>query len=296
MSSGTSQRHSLSSEVIEQAHADYRRDGFAIVRRVFSLSEVLDFRRRCDAVRARVSGRISDLLSYPEFLDVVLDARVLSVARAVLGSDIVYFGDSTFVANSRADNHLHNDARGDVWDPARSEYPIIRLGIYLQDHTLFSDGLKVRPGSHRSVFWTQRNLFRLAGVGGQRLSLKAFRPRWFYNVPSEPGDLVFWNLRTHHSAHAVRLRRLDPFALPSAVDSRLPSFLRKPPPSDRYAMFMSLGAPSEALHRFIRELGLNPHYRPMWEGAAFDRPEVRSACEAAGVTLDRDVLDLWKLT
>ena len=271
----------------------YRADGFAVVKGVFTLDEVLAMRDACADVYKRAEGKIGDLATYPELRRVVLDDRVLAVARAALGDEVVYFGDSNFYANSRFDRHIHSDARADDEDPSRSEYPILRMGIYLQDHAFHSNGLKVRPGSHRSVFWTPRNVLRLVGIGGGQLSVRAFRPRWFYNVPTEPGDVVFWNLRTHHSGHALRLRALDDLALPPALEALLPARFTRPMPRDRYAMFMSFGRTSAALDAYIKQIGYQNSSK--WQCSTFDSPAVREAFSKKGVVLRTDVLRLWQL-
>jgi hypothetical protein len=271
----------------------YEGDGFAIVKGVFSLEEVLAMRKTCADVFARAGGKIGDLATYPELQNVLLDDRVLAVARAALGDSITYFGDSNFYANSRFDRHIHNDARGDVDDPSRSDYPILRMGIYLQDHAMHSNGLKVRPKSHKSVFWTVRNGLRLIGVGGNRLSVRAFRPRWFYNVPTEPGDLVFWNLRTHHAGHALRLRVFDNLALPPAVEGFLPARVTRPMPKDRYAIFMSWGRESPALDAYIKQIGYTN--KVTWERSTFDSKAAREAFEKKRVNVRPDVLRLWQL-
>ncbi len=273
----------------------YTLDGFALVKNVFKLDEVMEMRRRCARVFEKTGGKIGDAASYPEIRDALLDERILTILRAVLGDELVYFGDSTIYANSRFDRHIHNDARGDTDDPSRSDYGILRMGIYLQDHAFHSNGLKVRPGSHRRVFWTARNALRLVGVGGERLSPRAFRPSWFHNVPSEPGDLVFWNLRTHHAGHAVRLRMFDRLALPPGVEHLVPARLARPMPRDRYAIFCSWGRSSPELERYIKELGYHPDYRGMWQRSTFGAGDVRDAFERRNVQVRDDVLRLVEL-
>lgn len=279
---------------IPQFRADYERDGFAIVKSVFSLDEVLEMRRRCAAIFERTKGKIGDVASYPELREVLLDDRVVTIARTMLENP-VYFGDSTFYANSRFDRHMHNDARGDVEDPSCSPYSILRMGLYLQDHAFHSNGLKVRPGSHKRVFWNARNGLRLFGFGGSRLSLKAFRPSWYFNVPSEPGDLVFWNLRTHHAGHAVRLRAIDNFALPPSVEHLVPERFARPMPKDRFAIFSSWGRQSPELDAYIKQLGYSPHYRDYWQRSTFDSREARAAFAQKKIDVRDDVLRLTHL-
>lgn len=270
-------------------------DGYALVKGIFSLDEVIALRKVCAELHESTGGKHGEIATYPALRRVLLDDRVIAIARAVLGRQASYFGDSTFYANSRFDRHLHNDARGDTEDPARSSFPIIRMGIYLQDHAQFSNGLKVRPGSHRSAFWTPRNALRLAGLGGKKLSIEAFRPRWFHNVPTEPGDLVFWSLRMHHSAHAIRLRGLPDFALPPRLEDVLPPRFARPMSKDRYAVFMSWGKDSPALDAYMKQLAYHPQYTPMLKRSSLATDEVRQAFGQKGVPLDERMYKLAQL-
>jgi hypothetical protein len=278
----------------QTVRAAFDRDGFVIVKGLFSLDEVLDLRDRCKRAIERL-GHTAELLSTPELRDVMLDDRIHQVLRALLGPTLVYFGDSTFYANSRFDRHLHVDARADDADPSKTEYPIVRMGLYLQDHAQHSNGLKVRPGAHKTVLWSARNVLRLAGIGGARLSLAAFKPKPFYNVPSEPGDLVVWSLRMHHAGHAIRLRFFDELALPPALERFVPQRLQRPMPKDRYAIFCSWGKPSAELDAYLKSLGYHPDYRAYWQRSKFNTPEIVEACEKKGIVVRDDVLKLAKM-
>jgi hypothetical protein len=274
--------------------SEFEKSGFAIVKGIFSLDEALEMRRRCAEVFTATNGKFGDLATHALLRDILLDDRVLAVARAVLGPEIVYFGDSTFYANSRFERHMHNDAHGDMADPARTDYPIIRMGIYLQDHAWHSNGLKVKPGSHRRVFWNARNAARMLGVGGPRLSVDAFRPCSFYNVPSEPGDLVFWSLRTHHSGHALRLRGFDTLALPPTVERYFPLRFTRPMAKERFAMFMSWARPSPVLDAYIKYIGYDRMNREYWERCRLDAPDVGASFSQKNVILRNDVLRLYQ--
>lgn len=270
----------------------YRALGFGHLKGVFDATEVRSIRNACLDVWARHQGQTGDLLSYPELRHLALDDRLLHVARALLGKRLVYFGESSLAVDLRRDRVLHRDAKDDPADPSTTSYPIIRFGIYLQDHAHHSDGLKLCPRSHKRVLWTLRNLARLAVPIGRegRLRLSSFRPSWFYNVPTEPGDVVFWNLRTHHSGHAVRLKALPNVALPPRVENLLPDALQAPLERERCAVFMSMGAPSDELNRYILERATTVYNRDFWPRCGFGTLEVREFCEKKGVELRLDGL------
>jgi hypothetical protein len=153
---------------IDPAEA-YRTLGYVIVPEVFPKEEILKFRRLVQILRERelAEGKnverdpdwpnvlyvLGDLLAKEELraLDyLVFHPKIVSLARLLLGPDLVYFGDSTVqVGQGRRGFHKDNvtryDPQGADW---KGDYPLLRIGLYLQDHTRWSGGLKVRAGSH----------------------------------------------------------------------------------------------------------------------------------------------------
>ena len=226
----------------------FQRDGFILVKSVFSQQEVstLISAIAVGAEKERVAGRIvrphtgeiaplKDLVSIDGLGDLIFDERVVRLARLLLGvAKPVYFGDSGIMVggalrgfhkdNSNRDDKAHRD-----W---QSPYNLIRFGIYLQDHARFSGGLRLRIGSHLH-----------ADVSSGRS----------YAVPSEPGDLVIWNLRTTHSGHAVRFRGLPELPLQPRVEFRLPRALVLPEPSTRTSAFLTYGAHGVHLETYLEK-------------------------------------------
>src|SRR4029450_7058211 len=91
--------------------AAFWRDGYQIVRDVYTADEIEAFRR--DASESR--GRGGDLLSNPRMRRPLTDGRMADVARKLLGDDeIVYAGDSSFTINSKQHGfHKDNADRSD---------------------------------------------------------------------------------------------------------------------------------------------------------------------------------------
>jgi hypothetical protein len=243
----------------------FARDGFAIVRKVFSPQEIDEMRRRVqlqiEVDRAEgkfeesfyelmgvMSGK-GDLLSKIHLRDVLVDDRILAIARSLLPmKPLIYFGESTYQLGSggrayHRDNVDRYRAEGPDWV---GPYTLLRLGIYLQDHRRHSGGLKVRVGSHLRD-------------GGRPVL-----------VDSEVGDVVVWNMRTLHSGNAVRLRFWPDFAWipPTSHVRRLrlgedmvPQWMQLPFERERAAMFMSFGVESAHLDRYTSEY-LSNHDEP----------------------------------
>lgn len=225
-------------------------NGFLVVRNVFSPDEIEALRKQAYKVVAEdeKKGLVSvspfnpnckivtgDLLSKEGLRDVVLDDRLLSMAQQILGGAPVYFGDSTFQVGEGARGfHKDNGDRTSQDEPDwQGMYPIIRFGIYLQDHTRYSGGLKVRVASHNTVSPTKgRSVF----------------------VNTAIGDVVVWNLRTSHSGNAVRLKGFPNLTLDSRIEKRIPTWLKKEEQKERIALFLSYGLKSAHLDRFINYL------------------------------------------
>ena len=230
--------------------ASFEKQGYGIARSVFSRDEVASL--RADVYKQletdQKKGLVyqvppfkaqfvnGDLLSKELLYRVLLDDRILSIAQSALGAkDLVYFGDSSYQTGTGSNGfHRDNIDRSDLNAPDwQGKYTLLRLGIYLQDHSNFSGGLKIRTGSHRAS--TGKAVF----------------------VNSKVGDVVFWDLKTLHSGNAVRLKAMPDFSVNVAIAERLiPGFLRKEEEQERISMFMTFAVKSAHLHRYLTEYTL----------------------------------------
>jgi hypothetical protein len=275
------------------------RQGYTIVRGLFSPGEIERLRARsADAMadRERV-GHVTrevggegttrygggDLLSMAQVRDVLLDRRVLGTVKQLLGCEPVYWGDSTLRIGMDGHRMWHRD-NPDRWDlnlPDWTDpYPLVRCGLYLQDHSRHSGGVQVRPRSNRSTL-REKGLTRAwPSFGGRRIS--ALLPGRF--VASEPGDMVVWELRTMHSGEVARLRPLPPLPMSPALQGALPSWLRVPESAERMVMFMTFGCPGPQLDRYIDWARDKDWMLASWAGSRFG-PEVWDAARDAGLEI-----------
>jgi hypothetical protein len=204
-----------------------------------------------------------DLLSIPQLRSVLLDDRLLTVIRRVLDGDPVYFGDSSVRIGStqghwgwHRDNADANDFSGSDWN---EPFPLVRCALYLQDHARHSGGLGIRPGSHRITDRTPRATL----------------------VPSEPGDLVVWDLRILHAGEVLRYRPLPSLAIRPrylGVLNRLG--LLVPEERERMAMFMTFGLPGHHLDHFIDYLRTREYARAAWSASGVDSEALEAASHA----------------
>ncbi len=226
----------------------FHRDGFLLIKNVFSATEVAQLRARAEAFgdRARELGQIFEPragevvpaadLTAPFGGEILFDARIQEIVHTLLGrkadEDVVYFGDSGMMLGGHGrgfhkDNACRDDASHTDW---LTPYTLIRLGIYLEDHKAHSGGVKVRRGSHL-----------VADVSTGEI----------VDVPTEAGDVVVWSLRTTHSGHALRLKGLPFLHIQPRFEQRLPRSLAVDEPCRRVALFMTFGLDDHHLKTYV---------------------------------------------
>jgi|GEM_PF-1668387 len=253
--------------------------GFCLVKGLFSPAEIEDFEARAAAVPRLKDGGFPDLYSCPSLRHAMLDERVRNIAHELLGPDLVYYRETAIAyedtPGALTDNpftEFHCDAKGTrdnlqkFWNGNDGEvYPAYRFALYFRNYRDYSGGLKVGVRTHVHKSERFRQYYDAAGVRTLPIT-----PQWvenyildlpsapfeLYNVPSVPGDLVIFNLRTFHSAGALRYRSRPGFAtLPivdEAVKNSFPDLLLPPSPGCRNALFFDYGARSEALDYYIK--------------------------------------------
>lgn len=206
----------------------FDRDGYLVFSGLFAPDEVAEMRRLAVAGRAHAG----DMLSHPLLGGFALDDRVLSIAKSLVGSPLVYFGEGGCNFQQDPPMRFHKD-NVDRYDPDgpdwRGGFSLIRMGLYLQDHLRHSGGLAVQPGSHRIA--SRR-------AGPQR-----------YLGPGA-GDLVVWDMRITHRGRAS-LFRWPRLPVPARIDRGLPRFLRAGSDGERIVLFVSFGGDDPHLARYL---------------------------------------------
>jgi hypothetical protein len=240
--------------------------GWVLLKRVFSAEEIEQFRR--DVVASRLAGDRGDLLSNPRLSRVVLDDRLIDLARGLLGDQPTYYGDSSWYSSEthpfdlgfHKDNADKFNASGPDW---AAKYPLVRMAIYLQDHESFSGGVALRDRSHHTTD---------CGVG---------QP---FAAPTAKGDVVVWSFRTSHSGLASRPRLFSNLFVPLTVQNLLtvrrrpgekPKF--RPPPllfrpmehPERLALFVSLGVDGSTLRRYVEYLKTRRFAVVLWQQCVY---------------------------
>lgn len=247
------------------------RDGFLVLRSVFTPAEV---RRWREAALDR-GASLADLLSDDVLREVVLDERLLSISRELLEADPIYFCDSTAAIGANGwgfhkDNSDRTDAAAPDWSVER--YPIIRFGIYTQEHGALPGGLDLRRGSHNHADYDT----------GEHVS-----------AHTRPGDLIVWTGRTTHSADSKLLRvfgsRIEP--KPSGflfrALNRLPATkVFRQHPERRVALFVSYARAHPLLDRHIEYLKQRAYPGDLWKSSEWSEDSRRLARQRGLQLLD----------
>lgn len=249
--------------------------GWVIIRQVFSPDEVKSL--RVGVMRASEESLTGDLLMHPtvggdRFL---LHERFLVVVKAMLSGTPVHFGDASVSIGFQSTPAFHKDnpdRQNGMAPDWQSPYTIVRFGVYLQDHRTHSGGLALRDYSNNTA------------------DINRGRP---FAVPTEPGDVVLWSLRTTHSGFATRLRGLVNAFVPLTIMAVLLGKKRYSPstllfrPLDaepRIALFAAFGIKDAHLDRYLKHLKTRDYAVRRWQATRYS-DEMHAEARNSGIEM-----------
>ena len=281
-------------EMITQRELDvFKRDGFLLLKNVFSAEEMSAFSHKGRS-HPGTNNAGTSLALIPELAPLIGDDRILTMAKEILGPSASFFFEANYIhyafnPGGRIKGHLHHDGKGTpdhlfnrLHQTFAEPYPVMRIGIYMQDTASQSGGLKVCPGSHL-----------------QDTSTFSEGQFSFFDVPSEPGDAVCFCLRTLHSPFALRRRHapdeaLSPWEENSLYASQPDTFL--PIPEQRESIFIDfadaqplsdLHIKSRAMHAGNKKPGLSNFLK---DGGLDTIP----ALDSVGLRFDFAIIDAMR--
>ena len=227
--------------------------GWVIIKNVFTKEEINIFRDFAEKDKSHVG----DLLSAEFLSKIILDDRIINIFKECTGNDkLVYFGDSTLSYNS----HLcgfHKDSKDrhnkDSVEFKDKNYSLLRLGVYLQDHSEHSKGLCLRSDSH---------LHQSVHKGK------------IVNVKSEVGDVIVWKLTTTHSPNADIVSLFPNYSFHPKLTKLLPSFLKKKSMDPRLALFMGFGVEDQYTKDYIEYLKTRQYAITRWENSSYNEEDI----------------------
>jgi ectoine hydroxylase-related dioxygenase (phytanoyl-CoA dioxygenase family) len=221
---------------VEDIPTAFARDGYYLARGVYAGPRLAaleaDFDqivrqlvRNGDDLNARWTGEMVDAVGggdtslihthnvqrySAEWLHAFLDDRFLSVARAILGPDVVLHHSKLFQKPPRAGAPfpIHQD----WWYFPTAKDRMIAATIFLTEADDSSGGFRVYPGSHR--------LGRLGESSGLQRSesLRAYPLAAATPIDARPGDVLFFSYLTLHGSSANRSERIRKTVLVQMYD------------------------------------------------------------------------------
>ena len=227
--------------------------GYMLIKNVFTKEEIETYRDY--AVKDK--NHKGDLLSAKLLSKIILDERIINIFKESTGSDnLVYFGDSTLSYNTSLSG-FHKDSKDrfkkDSVEFNDKNYSLLRIGVYLQDHSNHSKGLCLRSDSHLH---------------------QSIHKGKMINVKSEVGDVIIWKLTTTHSPNAEIISLLPNSAFNPRLTRHLPDFLKKKSISPRLALFMGFGIEDHYTKDYIEYLKTREYAVTKWKNSNYSEEAI----------------------
>lgn len=243
-----------------------------------------------------------DLSCYPNLSRLPSNKQLIEALSHVLKGDLVYSFDSSIVINSKTDEKrppselLHRDNQAGF--NFNTDLPVVRCGVYWQDYTNASGGLKVAIGSHKHEYislnfsikklivlflrfskWGCKYIYDNRMKRGaiidpthesmpHQLKLKnlKFYPK-YVNLYPKPGDLLLWNIRTYHQGYARKILLFPNLSLGARFESLIPWFMCAKKAFPRTAAFFVLSTENKLAQEYrkkrIKALSKKRTYQPL---------------------------------
>lgn len=210
---------------------EYLTNGYIVIKSIFAKEYIANLRQKMITLSQKNWDEY-ELLLDEDVRNLILNEKLINSIKEILDtSRLLYFTDSGIANHKEAfknRNGFHNDERGaDQNIPYDQEYPIARVGIYFENMKDFSGGLKIKKKSHkyfcfnfRRILGDTRNLLKILFTK-TRFSYSALRLGKSINLEIEQGDVVIWNLRTHHCGTSRRLKLFPKICLQPYIERKL---------------------------------------------------------------------------
>lgn len=229
--------------------------GWALIKNVFTAKEIETFRTYAEQDK----NHTGDLLSAKNLSKIITDERVIRIFKGATEKDkLVYFGDSVLSYNTSLSGfHKDSKDRENVHSIEFKDknYSLLRLGIYLQDHSKHSKGLCLRSKSHLN---------------------QSIHKGKIINVKSEVGDVIIWKLTTTHSPNADLISLFPDYAFHPGLTKRLPNFLKKKSISPRLALFMGFGVEDHYTEEYIAYLKTRAYAIQRWKDSNYRQSDIEA--------------------
>ena len=223
---------------------NYLKNGYVIKRNYLSTQDINDLRNFC------INKKFEDkeIFEYELIKKYFFNPNFFKIFKEILNCEnLIYFSDSSINVHKtieKVPSGFHVDSRNENYN-FDEEYPIVRIGVYLENIKDFSGGIKVKPGSHQ--YYCITKITQAIKTIYQEKILKKnrnFKMKLFdKNIQPDLnlGDLIIWNMRLHHSGASWRYKFNKLISLHPIIDKLMPKFLKIPPQfkNNRTAIFFA---------------------------------------------------------
>jgi len=272
---------------IEQLKTELYENGWTVVKNVFNQDEVNKLRKDAKSKNS-IKTIDADILTNPKIGNIVYDHRIIDIVKNLIGGDLIYFGDGRILIESingrlggswHRDNSDREDFNGPDW---KSDYDVVRVGIYLQDHINHSEGIGFYSGSNKR---------EIEEIPGSFVIVD--------NAPIEPGDILIWQLTCIHVGYPKRLRMIkgnvsigrgsirgfgNRYYINNFIYKRLPGFLTNKPGKERIIIQMVYGkAGSSHTDRYIEYCKARSYAVNRWNNTKYSE-ELKNKIKKSGIT------------
>ena len=255
----------------------YNEDGYLLIKNFFTKNEIGSFLKACDNdFYIKEINMSPEITSNKILKKIFYNKKFLSLIAEISDNKASYFGCGSVVGhieNNRITwRRLHTDTRGHdsningrtYYDPAKKNWPVFDVYIYLEDFQNNSGCLKVIKGSHRKFLPTIGNFIKvLFNISKDykfdgKYSIKSVPIMNLFNMrnlKTVPGDLVIFNHAIHHSPNSLILKLFPNLVLPVFIENFIEKYFKKiykPISKKRRIISIPFGINSIETKNFIR--------------------------------------------
>jgi ectoine hydroxylase-related dioxygenase (phytanoyl-CoA dioxygenase family) len=239
----------IMSDIDNNPREEFIDKGYVVLKSVFKKDYIAGLREKMTYLSSKNVYEF-ELLFDKDIENILLNQKLIDTIKKILATkSLLYFSESNIMHAYdpfKITSRYHKDSRDESKDiPYDNEYPIIRVGIYFQNVKNFSGGLKIREKSHKHFIFENIFLDPLRLIKNliitKYYNLNSLKLGKGINLEIEEGDVVIWNLRTHHAGMSRRLKLFPKLCLWPSIEQLLPSFLFLPFQYDKHrlALFSS---------------------------------------------------------
>ena len=214
---------------------EYLDKGYIVLKSFYDKKKIRDIR----SLIIDLANKDNEIFNNLIVQDLLLNKELITKIKTLLKTnELLYYSDSSILNKENpfnSKNGFHNDARYEDESISYSkEYPILRLGLYFEDYKNHSGGLKIKENSHNYFCFNFRaikqNIKQILKIffTKTRYDLKNLKLGKSINLELEEGDIVIWNLRTHHCGVSRRLKLFKKLCLQPYFEKLIPKFLFLP--------------------------------------------------------------------